>query len=208
MATVQAALTPTADTTPAVAKIPAKELSGEQWVARFPGSSSLDVLVDPFKANLTSFKAAIEAAGGTVRVNATYRPPERAYLMHWSYLISKGKNKPQGIPAMDGVNIEWDHGDDKKSIAAANDMIVGFQMEALATTPSLTSNHTIKKAADLTISWSGDLTIIDAAKKSITIKSEPKSGLNTELITVGATYNVIKYNRTGTDIPHWSHDGA
>jgi hypothetical protein len=106
-------LTPVSDRTPAIVSIPDKELSGDQWVSRFTESAKLDDLIEPFQTNVRSFKSAIEAAGASVRISATYRPVERAYMMHWSYLIAKGTKKAKDIPALSGVNIEWDHGDEK-----------------------------------------------------------------------------------------------
>jgi hypothetical protein len=208
MATAENRLTPVSDRTPAIVSIPDKELSGDQWVSRFTGSARLDDLIEPFQTNVRSFKSAIEAAGASVRISATYRPVERAYMMHWSYLIAKGAKKAKDIPALSGVNIEWDHGDEKKSIAAAKEMTSGFEIDNLKTTPALASNHTKKLAIDMTISWKGTLTIQNADDEAVVIESSPRDGMNPDLIKVGASYNVIKYNRTGTDKPHWSVDGA
>lgn len=35
-----------------------------------------------------------------------------------------------------------------------------------------------------------------------------RTGLNQNLHRVGASYGVIKYNRSGRDDPHWSDNGA
>ncbi len=207
MATVQAALTPTADTTPAVAKIPAKELSGEQWVDRFPTSTTVDKCVSPFKDNLNSFKAALEAAGATVSIAATFRPPERAYLMHWSWSIVKKKADPKTIPSMDGVNIEWDHGDAEKSKQAAKEMVNGFEMQNLKVAPALNSRHTVGKAVDMSISWTGELSIKNKDGTTKKITSSPKDGMNPDLKAVGETYGVMKYVGDNDDQPHWSNDG-
>ncbi len=123
--TVTVELTPKADTTPAVAEVPAKEKSGAQWVSRFPGSASLSDLELTFKANTERFISAIKAAGGTVSIAATYRPRERAYLMHYASKIARGEIKADKVPAMDGVNIDWVHDTDDASKAAASAMATG-----------------------------------------------------------------------------------
>lgn len=213
MATAQAQLTPTSDTTPAVVSIPAREPSGAKWVSRFPGSRDIADCNSPFKENLTLFVAAMEEAGAKVRVSATFRPTERAYMMHWAWMIWKGEADPQKIPSKDGVLIKWDHlGDDgkyskAKSVEAATAMVNGFDIDDLHVAPALESEHTKRLAVDMTISWPGDLTIKDVKGNSTIIKSSPKTGMNKDLAAVGATYGVIKYNRRGTDKPHWSSTG-
>lgn len=213
MATVQARLTPTSDTTPAVVSIPGREPSGAQWVSRFPGSRDINDCTSPFKESLTSFVAALGGAGAKVRLSATFRPTERAYMMHWAWMIWKGQADPQKIPTQDGVLIKWDHvGEDgqyskAKSVEAATAMVNAFDIDDLRVAPALESEHTKRLAVDMTISWTGDLEIKEADGKSATIKSEPKSGMNKDLHAVGATYGVIKYNRRGVDKPHWSSTG-
>jgi len=207
MATIQAALTPATNTAPAVANIPAKELSGAQWVGRFPGSASVEDCAAPFKAALTSFIAALHAAGATVNVAATYRPVERAYLMHWSWEIVNADVDPKTIPSMAGVNINWDHGDNAKSVQAAQAMINGFGMQNLNVSPALASKHIDREAVDMSISWTGDLAIKNADGTSTTIKSDPKTGMNADLKTVGATYGVMKFVGGDHDKPHWSSNG-
>jgi hypothetical protein len=207
-----AVLTPTTDATPATATA-TNELSGAQWVARFPTSVLVTDCADPFKDGLTRFVAALEAAGAVVSIAATFRPMERAYLMHWSWMISKKDYDPQTVPTASGVNIEWTHRDAKgayaadASKAAANAMVNGYGMQNLGTAPALNSRHTEGLAVDMSISWSGNLTIANADNTSITIKTTPKSGMNTDLHAVGATYNVMKYVGGDKDKPHWSSDG-
>ena len=67
----------------------AREPSGPAWVARFPGSASPDDCIEPFRSSLKAFLAALAAAGAQVDIAATFRPSERAYLMHWSWKIAK-----------------------------------------------------------------------------------------------------------------------
>jgi hypothetical protein len=82
MATQTIRLTPHTDPTPAVVERE-RELSGAQWCARFPGSKDVSKLRPSFQLPVSDFISAIESAGGSVKVNAAYRPAERAYLMEW-----------------------------------------------------------------------------------------------------------------------------
>jgi hypothetical protein len=84
-----------------------KELSGAQWTNRYPGSTSLRDLRAPFRDRAEAFVDALRTAGAIVTIAATYRPPKRAYLMHWSWLIVKRKRDPLTVPSMDGVSINW-----------------------------------------------------------------------------------------------------
>lgn len=176
-------------------------------MSQFPNSTSIDDLKDPFRGAVKKFVAALNKAGATVSIGATYRPPERAYLMHYSFLIGKNGADPTKVPAMAGVDIDWVHrdakgnADIKASRAAANEMVSGYE---IVYAPALTSRHTEGKAIDMDISWGGDLTIDQADGKSTTIKSSPRTGDNADLQTVGAAYGV---NKLASDPPHWSSDG-
>lgn len=213
MATAQATLTPTANTAPAVVRVPAGESSGAQWVARFPTSVQVSDCVAPFQGNLSSFLAALGTAGATVAITATLRPKERAYLMHWSWKIVNASSNPQSIPAMQGVNIIWAHTDAagaysaSDSIGAAQDMVNAYGMQSLGVAPALNSKHVLGLAVDMSISWTGGLAVADAAGTAVTIATTPRSGMNTDLHTVGASYGIIKYNGGGVDRPHWSDTG-
>ena len=186
----------------------AKILSGLLWVSKFPTSSSTDDLVDPFKSSVKKFIAALEASSATVSVNATKRPKERAFLMHWSYRIAKENYDPEKVPEMAGVDIDWVHRDDKGNMNAsvsktnAEQMVAGYD---IAYRPAIESRHTECKAIDMDISWiTAELKIKDGAGKDVTIKSGAKDGSNSELHKVGKSYNVIKLV---SDPPHWSSDG-
>lgn len=190
------------------------ELSGHDWVSRHRGSKDLRDLRLPFRGYAEAFIDALRAAGATVKINATYRPPKRAYLMHWAWKIAKGRVNADAVPAMDGVPISWEHYDrDKKysdalSVEAACEMVRGFQMERLGVAPSLKSRHTAGGGIDMTIGWTGDLLIRDAYGELIKIDKSPRTGMNLQLHRVGASFGVIKYNRSGRDDPHWSDTGA
>ena len=181
-------------------------LSGKDWVAKFPTSRSVDDLEPAFKANVQRFLGALAAAGATVVINATYRPKERAYLMHYAFRVARQGLNPLDVPVRSGVDIQWAHRtaagklDLTASRKAAEEMVIGYD---IAFKPALNSNHTLKLAIDMTISWSGDLKIADASGKVVTIGA-PRTGQNSKLITVGASYKVIKLV---SDPPHWSADG-
>ena len=185
----------------------AKTLSGPLWVAQFPNSTSVDDLTEPFKSNVKKFLAALKAAGASVSISATKRLKERAYLMHWSFKISEGLD-PDKVPVMAGVEIEWTHRDQKgnKDLAAskfaASEMVDKYD---IAFEPALVSRHSEGKAIDMNVSWtSQELVIMDGSGKEITINGVPKSGMNSQLHKVGASYKVMKLV---TDRPHWSSDG-
>jgi hypothetical protein len=86
-------------------------------------------------------------------------------------------------------------------------MVNGYGISGLNVAPALNSRHTQKLAIDMNISWTGTLTINNASGTAVAISSDPKTGMNSELHTVGATYGVIKFVGGNSDKPHWSNDG-
>ncbi len=212
MAIAQASSTPDTGTTPP-AQDDAPDPSGVAWVAQFPTSASVADCAPPFRARLTAFLAALRAAGATVSIAATRRPAQRAYLMHWCWAIVKAKADPQAIPPMDGVAIAWAHVDDQgeydadASLAAAQAMVDAYGMQNLNTAPALNSNHIAGTAVDMNISWPGTLTIARQDGSTVAIASLPRTGMNPDLRTVGASYGVMKFVGGATDMPHWSDDG-
>ncbi|MBK7747687.1 MAG: peptidoglycan-binding domain-containing protein [Candidatus Obscuribacter sp.] len=181
--------------------------SGKSWVSQFPTSKSVDDLISPFRENLQAFLSALAKAGASVTINATYRPVERAYLMHYAFRIAREGLSPLDVPAMDGVDIQWNHLDSAGKLdivasrRAAQDMVAAY---GIAFKPALRSNHTARLAVDMSIGWSGSLSIVNASGKKVVITSSPRSGSNTDLIRVGKTYGVIKLV---SDPPHWSQNG-
>ncbi|RRZ91005.1 peptidoglycan-binding domain-containing protein [Erwinia sp. 198] len=184
-----------------------ERLSGKHWVKEFVGSNRIGDLNPDFGSNVRHFISALEKADARVSVNAAFRPPERAYLMHWSWKIYRRKVEPQAVPSRANVDIKWVHDTQDKSLAAAAEMVAAFGMTNLNVAPSLRSRHTEGKAIDMAISWSGILIIEDNNKKKLTIRSFPKDGMNKELHEVGKTFGVIKYRGGISDKPHWSSDG-
>lgn len=200
-------MTPITDVTPVSVSVAERELSGEHWVQRFPGSNSTAALDEHFGAAVNRFIGALRNAGVRVLIAATFRPPERAYLMHWSWKLAHKKVKPDKVPPMNSVDIEWDHGDEAASIQAAAAMVAAYGMTALQVAPALRSRHTERKAIDMTISWGGTITVKDASDNDIEIDTQPRTGMNAKLHEVGASYGVIKFWKGASDKPHWSVDG-
>jgi hypothetical protein len=179
------------------------ELSGVIWVPRFPQSTSTTDLTPPFEAATDRFLSALRTAGATVHISCTYRPPERAYLMHWAWMIGREETDAKVVPPHVGVDINWDHGDPATSLAAARAMDVAY---ASVTRPVLVSRHTQRRAIDVTIGWVGNLTIAKADGSEATVETPPRNGMNPALGAVGKGYGVIKATFSG-DPPHWSDDG-
>lgn len=196
----QYTLTPVSDSTPVVIELP-NELSGPEWIHRFPTSTQTSELHSPFRENTESFISALEAAGATVHISATFRPPERAFLMHPCAKIADGLEHPANVPTFAGVNIEWIHRDTHgqidlpRSRQAARAMKNGY---GIVYPPALASRHTEGRAIDMTISNHINRTVRNGLGQDITITS---SGT---LYLIGATYNVRKLL---SDPPHWSDDG-
>ena len=187
-----------------------RELSGLAWVFRFPGSESPADCIDPFRSNLRAFLAALADAQAQVSIAATYRPPERAYLMHWSWKIAKNIADPREAEPMQGVDIDWVHRTDTgapdipRSRSMAGRMVSLYE---IVSQPALISRHTERRAIDMNIWWDGPLSIRGPKGDKTTISTEPCTGMNAELAQVGAQYGVIKA-RFANDPPHWSDDGS
>lgn len=184
-------------------------LSGAEWVTKFQGSNKVTDLVDPFRSNTRKFLKALKTAGITVTISATFRPPERAYLMHHAFRISDKADllDPSKVPPMAGVDIGWVHRDTaglpdlKLSRAKAAEMVAAF---GIAFRPSLASRHTEGNAIDMTLTWPAAITIIDGNGSSVAISGPGKGSDSKPLHKVGASFQVLKLV---PDAPHWSNDG-
>jgi hypothetical protein len=177
------------------------ELSGPQWCVRFPGSKLTKDLLPDFRDRVEAFLSVMKTADASVSIGATFRPPERAYLMHWCCMITGSGQDPAAVPPMAGVNIGWAHATLTESKSAASAM---KQTYAIKFPAALVSRHTQRRAIDMTISWKGTLAIRDFNGKLHSIASTPRTGSNAELIAVGKSFGVVKLV---TDPPHWSDDG-
>jgi hypothetical protein len=180
-------------------------LSGASWwhanQANYPNSAKLADLASPFREKAIKFIEALKAAGAQISVSSTLRNPTRAHLMHYSGKVAGGAVAPSAVPAKAGCPINWDHGNLARSKAAAQEMFHLFNIKFPA---SLTSLHIPGEAVDMTIGWTGILSITDATGRVHAIGA-PRSGeTNGELHAVGATYGVHKLL---SDAPHWSSTG-
>lgn len=185
--------------------------SGKYWVtwanANAKNSSKIDDLEATFQEKVKAFKKALEDAGATVTVSTTKRSDKRAYLFHWSWKISQGKCKASEATKKTGVDIQWDHSDEKKSKAGALEMVNGFGLAvppASTNPPSLTSNHISGKAIDMSISWKDTVKIKKKDGTEVSVKYMSNVNSNTTLHEIGKSYGVEKLT---TDAPHWSYNG-
>lgn len=186
------------------------EPSGSSWCARFPGSALTSDLDPSFRPGVEAFIAQLTSHGALVSISATYRPPERAYLMHYCCLIAGYRDKtqifhqinPADVPAMPGVDIDWTH---QGAIGAARAAAVAMKQGYMIAYPAaLESNHTKRLAIDMTIRWKGQLTIRNAAGALAPILDPRCDGSNPDLWAIGKTFGVIKLP---SDAPHWSFNG-
>jgi len=188
-------------------------LSGKTWWDAnqdkdpYKKSDQISDLESDFQTKVTEFKEALEAAGASISIDTTKRSKARAHIFHYAWNIANGKIKASAVPAMTGVDIVWDHGDDTKSKAGAQEILTAAAVAA--TEPSLTSNHIDGTAIDWTITWTDDLKIKQKDGTEKKIKGPDNGGdHNTELHAVGKSYGVIKGIFKKPDNPHWSSDGS
>jgi len=171
------------------------KLSGTYWVKQFMPSTSLDDLKGDFKDNAKKFVKELENKGYSIKINTTYRPHERIYLMYYAWLIAHKSIEPEKVPPMDGVRINWVHPTREASIKAAQEMIGpsskgGYGMIKNTSIDPI-SNHAKGTAMDIEISKNGKLL-------------KDKDGLK-EAIEIGSKYNVKWYG--SGDYVHWSVTG-
>lgn len=199
--------------------MPSNLQSGRHWCSHFPTSNSTLDLAGGFRDNTERFIRALRNATASVSVSATLRPRQRALLMNMSWRVANRSVTPQEATRMctEGVTvtgqstvvpINWVHNDsngnysERASLKAAREMKSGYH---LVFQPSLDSLHMAGEAIDMTITWSGTLTIIDGLGQTVTITTHPRNGAgNTALHNVGRSYGVIKLT---SDAPHWSRNG-
>jgi len=190
-----------------VLSTPALEPSGPQWHARFMGSNDLDELVENFRTKAKAFDKAMRVAGISVRINVTYRPVERSYLMYNAFQIAKGAS-PVGIKPWPGVNIDWEHRkpDGTPDLEAAKKAAIAmchkYELSLTSSKQKVgkpkNSNHNKRLAIDMRITNYIGKTIIDNTGAKIKIKSFDT------LRKVGESYGVIYYPEENM---HWSFNG-
>lgn len=195
-------------------------VSGPSWVGKFPTSRSIDDLSSGFRDKVRGFFDALNDTTATISINATRRPRQRAYLMHFSWLIAKNRINPADATPFkpkggeEEVDIQWVHRkpdgtpDVAASRAAARKMVDGFDIGGGSVAPALNSNHIRGTAIDMSVTWTGTLSIKNKSDKVIDIKSVPRSSINPDLIKVAKTYGVIHFSPPADDPPHWSLTGG
>lgn len=92
-------------------------------------------------------------------------------------------------------------------MAGALAMVQAYGIQNLGVPPALNTRHGLGLAVDMSISWSGTLSIVDGTGSIVSIASTPRTGMNTQLKVVGATCGVIKFVGGVSDRPHWSDNG-
>jgi hypothetical protein len=179
------------------------ELSGSAWVARFPTTRDPNDLIEPFHDRWAAYAKALTDAGARITYSAVYRPAERAYLMHYAWMITLGMD-PAAVPPMEGVDIQWVHPGDTPqqsaaaSRAAARLMVAGYGMAHAAV---LVSRHTQRRAVDVSISWEGSLVLRLPSGSTATIPQ----GAEQTLWKVAA--DQFQVYHLWDDHPHYSDDG-
>lgn len=167
--------------------------AGKAWCARYPTSRSIDDLEPSWRPKVAAFIKALRAAGITAIIAATRRPKERAWLMHWAWMISREGFNPAAVPPMPGVDIEW-------TKAGADEMVAGY---GLAYQPAIASRHIDGLAVDMNITVPKTVVMTDGQGRTVQIQAGDGDA-DDDVISVGASYGVIKLR---ADHPHWSNDG-
>ncbi|MDY6784644.1 MAG: peptidoglycan-binding protein [Cyanobacteriota bacterium] len=177
-------------------------LSGAHWYQYFPTSRAISDLKSPFREKIEAFQKALIEGGAQTIIAATYRPPQRAYLMHYAARIDRGSIAPENVPSRSGVDIGWVHYTRAGSLQAAAKMVEAYGIGGNPV--ALDSLHIRRLAIDWNITWEGTLNVKDGRGRAIAI-GEPRNGAsNSKLFDVGASYGVYKL---ASDPPHWSHNG-
>ncbi|HEY9694497.1 MAG TPA: peptidoglycan-binding protein [Oculatellaceae cyanobacterium] len=178
-------------------------LSGQHWYNYFPTSRAISALASPFRERVQAFQKALIDGGAQTIISATYRPPQRAYLMHYAARIDRGEISPNNVPAMAGVDIDWVHYTASGARQAASQMV---DIYGIGGNPvALKSLHTQRLAIDWNITWEDTLRIKNSNGNIVEI-NEPRNGSENKLLfDVGASYGV--YKLLDRDPPHWSYNG-
>jgi hypothetical protein len=183
------------------------DLSGKKWwksnQSKFPNSNDIDALEPSFGESVRKFLNVLKESDVKVKIASTRRNEIRAYLMKYCWDIANDLISPEEVPKKAGVNIEWNHGEIKKSQDAAQEMVEMFN---LVHRPSLGSNHIKGLAIDMTISWKKDLFLGKLPDGSFRgVSGGPKNGAkNKDLHEIGELFGVRKLLN---DAPHWSYNG-
>jgi hypothetical protein len=196
--------------------------AGAVWCSKFPTSIRTADLVDPFRSNVERFIQALKTAGANVSISATYRPSQRAYLMHFACIIAGYRDAQTGkrvqmLPeAVQDITTQWlkyDWATDNVAEAigidwTCNGMRDRARFEAaemcsaygIVYPPALVSRHTQRSAIDMKITWDKTIDIRGGDGNIYVIQPAD----NPRLWLAGKSFGVIKLP---SDAPHWSDDG-
>jgi hypothetical protein len=194
-----------------------KKIADDSWGGATPNIAELE---SSFGADLTKFLDMLGANNITYSLESGFRPPQRSYLFHYCVMVAKGSIAPNKVPAMDGVDIVWDHGNAAASRAGAQALADAFGLVGVAAHPS---NHNAGTAVDMKLDFSanpgnklsytvGGNTITrtiktsDEARIGVSAKGKSISGIGgRELSKAGADFGVKR--AVDNDIVHWSRTG-
>jgi len=194
-----------------------KQIADDRWGGATPDIAELE---SSFGADLTAFLDVLAANNITYQLESGYRPPQRSYLFHYCVKVAKGKITPSKVPAMDGVDIVWDHGNLGASKAGAQAVADAFGLVGVAAHPS---NHNAGTAVDMKLDFSGNssnkitysvggksitrtIKTSDEARVGVSARGKSISGIaSRELSKAGADFGVKR--AVDSDIVHWSRSG-
>jgi hypothetical protein len=182
-----------------------KTESSAEWTERYPESADIDDLDDKLSVGTENFINVVEDAGADVEIIRTLVPPERAYLMHWSYRIAKEGFNPDLVPYMEDVDIRWSHDDPKLSRQAAWEMVNSYAISDLKAPPALVSPYTLGQVISMSIRWFSPLTVNRHQDDEYIIEDFPFDATN-PLILMLAQKHELEYLFTvpDSDIVHFT----
>lgn len=184
------------------------ENSGPAWVARFPTGRDLNDLSAEFAPKVRDFLLALDRdgffAGKTLNdiVIATYRPPERAYLMSNAWSIAREEGAPDSIELeLPNVLVSWVHYtangdvDLPASRQAAEEMVLAYDIGP--TGAVYPSRHSDGTAVDLQVTIPFSIMAPDASGNLMRIANQQ------DITRLGLSYGLKRLKESN----HWSLDG-
>ena len=173
-----------------------------------------------FAGDLQRFRDMLAANSISSTLTSAFRPKQRSYLFKYCLDVQNGRIKPSAVPAMDGVEIIWDHGNEAASKSAAEALAKAFGLVGIAAHPS---NHNSGTAVDMKMDFAGNasnkisykvdgkdvtrtIKVDDEAREGVSARGKKISGIGSrELSKAGADFGVKR--ALDNDIVHWSRSG-
>jgi hypothetical protein len=183
--------------------------SGANWVRiadqnGWSNTTAFSALDASWGPRAEAFVTELRSAGAQVRVTAGLRHPNRAFLMHYAWGVAHGQYTPAQANAAcrgRGIDIEWDHGDQAASRAAAQALVNAFGLVRQA---SITSNHIRGLAMDIEISGL-PASINMNGKTYSTQRGASGSAAAASVAPIGRDMGVLWFG--AGDYVHWSQNG-